>query len=94
MTKREIKKLKSLMTQLTQLEAKATKGPWFQWTAAGDISSKPEDCLIMQTLWTKVNSDGCTRSLPQGDADIKFVIAMRNNLAKLLDALEDFLARS
>jgi len=78
-----------MVERLRKLEARATKGPWFKWTWAGDISSKPEDCLIMQTLWTEKDENGCTRSTDQGDADVQFVIAVRNHLIEILDALEE-----
>jgi hypothetical protein len=81
--------LNKMVKRLRKLEARATKGPWLQWTLAGDISSKPEDCLIMQTFWTEKDKNGCTRSTAQGDVDVQFVIAVRNHLIEILDALEE-----
>jgi len=86
MTKHEAK---LLIRYLRRLEKAATSGPWFQWTLGGDISSKPEDCIIMETAWTKVDKKGNTRATKQGNADIMFVIALRNNLPAILAALEE-----
>ena len=79
---------KDLAKRLRILEKKATKGPWFQWTQAGDLSSQPEDCLIMQTLWTKKNKDGCVRTTARGNADMHLVATLRNNLPAIIEALE------
>lgn len=80
---------KLLIAYLRRLEKAATKGPWFQWTKGGDISSQPEDCIIMETMWTKVDKKGNTRATKQGNADIQLVIALRNNLPAILAALEE-----
>jgi len=80
---------KLLIAYLRRLEKKATSGPWFQWTKGGDISSEPEDCIIMETAWTKLDKKGNTRATKKGESDIKFVIALRNNLPAILAALEE-----
>lgn len=86
MTKHEAR---LMIRYLRKLERKASLGPWFQWTMAGDISSKPEDCIIMQTMWTKKDKRGNVRTTKRGKADIKFVIALRNSLPAILAALEE-----
>jgi hypothetical protein len=43
----------------------------------------------METLLTKKNKQGCDRATKQGNADVQFVIALRNNLPALLAALEE-----
>lgn len=77
--------------ELAEIRARAdaaTEGPWFQWTTAGDVSSEPEDCIIMWTTLRKKDDEGCTSSTPQGDDDCRFVASARQDIPRLLDHIE------
>lgn len=76
------------LAALEDLDDRATKGPWFQWTQAGDVSSLPEDSIIMMTTKThEVDLPGVgvvTRATPQGDVDCQYVACVRTLLPDLL----------
>lgn len=77
----------TIAREARELLKKATRGPWFQWTTGGDISSEPEDAMIMKTLLTEPDQEmpDVMIATAQGNADREFVVFARNHLAAILD---------
>lgn len=93
MTNEELEAALRLADEAERVAAKATGGPWFQWTAGGDVSSSPEDCIIMQTMWTRKTREGYTRATKQGDRDCAFVVHARNKLPEFISTVRGLVER-
>ena len=68
--------------------AMATKGPWFRWTAGGDVSSAPEDAIIFQhSGGIDATPNGPCSCTPEADADCEFVAHAREDIPWLITQL-------
>lgn len=77
--------------ELRELEAKATKGPWMPCVGSGGcectgIHSDHYDGVICDFLTDYMLKDDPKKEIRN---DMKFVVASRNAMPMLLDALED-----
>lgn len=80
---------------LRGLHEAATAGPWFQWTRCGDVSSEPEDCILLQhcNVWGGRGIEGepdCCEPRPGSrvDADCRLIATLRTLLPELIGVVE------
>ena len=85
-----------LLNTIDNRTSGVTPGPWFRWTRSGDVSSKPEDCILFNHRGfipcvddengKMIEAASCT---PQGIADCEFVCSARTDVPTLAMALRE-----